>query len=36
MRPDKSESQAEEVVDELIKLAPDKKARHIKVKAIFQ
>ena len=36
MRPDKSESQSEEVVDELIKLAPDKKARHIKVKAIFQ
>ncbi len=36
MRPDKSESQPEEVVDELIKSAPDKKARHIKVKAIFQ
>lgn len=36
MRPDKSESQPEEVVDELIKLAPDKKERHIKVKAIFQ
>ena len=36
IRPDKSESQPEEVVDELIKSAPDKKARHIKVKAIFQ
>jgi len=36
MRPDKSESQPEEVVDELIRSAPDKKARHIKVKAIFQ
>lgn len=36
MRPDKSESQPEKVVDDLIKLAPNKKARHIKVKAIFQ
>jgi len=35
MRPDKIESQPAGVVEELIKLAPSKEARHIKVKAIF-
>lgn len=36
MRQDKAESQSEEVVDKLIAAAPDKKKRHIKVKAVFK
>lgn len=34
-REDKAKPEKEEVVDELIKAAPQKKARHIKVKAVF-
>ena len=36
MRQDKAESQPEQVVDKLIEAAPDKKKRHIKVKAVFK
>jgi len=36
MRQDKAESQPEQVVDSLIAAAPDKKKRHIKVKAVFK
>jgi len=36
MRQDKAESQTQETVDELIKSAPDKKGRHVKVKAVFK
>lgn len=36
MRQDKVESQPEQVVDKLIAAAPDKKKRHIKVKAVFK
>ena len=36
MRQDRAESQPEQVVDELIAAAPDKKKRHIKVKAVFK
>lgn len=36
MRKDKAESQPKEVVDKLIELAPHKKARHLKVKSVFQ
>lgn len=36
MRQDKAESQPEQVVDKLIAAAPDKKKRHIKVKAVFK
>jgi len=35
MRKDKAESQPSEVVNKLIEAAPDKKKRHISVKAIF-
>jgi len=36
MRQDRAESQPEQVVDKLIAAAPDKKKRHIKVKAVFK
>ena len=36
MRQDKAESQPEQAVDNLIAAAPDKKKRHIKVKAVFK
>lgn len=36
MRQDRVESQPEQVVDKLIAAAPDKKKRHIKVKAVFK
>ncbi len=35
MREDKAEAQSVEVVNKLIEAAPDKRKRHIKVKAIF-
>ena len=35
MREDQAKSESEEVVDKLIEAAPDKKERHIKVKAVF-
>lgn len=35
MRQDKAESQSEQMVDKLIKSAPNKKGRHIKVKSIL-
>ena len=35
MREDQAESESEQVVDKLIEAAPDKKERHIKVKAVF-
>lgn len=35
MREDKAESEAEETVNKMIKAAPDKKDRHIKVKSIL-
>jgi aspartyl-tRNA(Asn)/glutamyl-tRNA(Gln) amidotransferase subunit C len=35
MREDQAESESEQVIDKLIKAAPDKKERHIKVKAVF-
>ncbi|MBU2635419.1 Asp-tRNA(Asn)/Glu-tRNA(Gln) amidotransferase subunit GatC [Patescibacteria group bacterium] len=36
MRQDRAESQPEQAVDKLIAAAPDKKKRHIKVKAVFK
>lgn len=35
MRQDKAESQTQETVDQLVKSAPNKKGRYIKVKSIF-
>ena len=35
MREDKAESQSEGVAGELVKVAPDRKKEHIRVKAVF-